>query len=146
MPRTPDCRLNGVPPMNNTQIYTQHITLEEKRKTQQYLFRKKKKKKENPSNKGTKNKDETTEKKSNMYSVASERSEGFNGGCSENVLVVEGGDCCSDKRADPENPVVVPGLVLVVDHGGAETPSRVYAGAGYGDCRQVDHENRETNR
>jgi len=39
--------------------------------------------------------------------------------------------------------LVIPGLVLVVDHGGAEAPGRVDAGAGDGDRGQVDHEHGE---
>ena len=39
--------------------------------------------------------------------------------------------------------VVIPGLVVVVDHGGAEAPGRVDAGAGDGDRGQVDHEHGE---
>jgi hypothetical protein len=39
--------------------------------------------------------------------------------------------------------VVIPGLVVVVDHGGAQAPGRVDAGAGDGDGGQVDHEHRE---
>ena len=39
--------------------------------------------------------------------------------------------------------MVIPGLVLVVDHGGAEAPGRVDAGAGDGDRGQVDHEHGE---
>ncbi|GER51079.1 P-loop containing nucleoside triphosphatehydrolases superfamily protein [Striga asiatica] len=77
---------------------------------------------------------------------ASEGAKGFNGGGPEDVLVVEGGYGGSDERTNPENPVVVPGLVLVVYHGGPETPGRVYSGAGDWDCRQVDHEHREPNR
>ena len=39
--------------------------------------------------------------------------------------------------------MVIPGLVLVVDHAGAEAPGRVDAGAGDGDRGQVDHEHGE---
>jgi hypothetical protein len=39
--------------------------------------------------------------------------------------------------------VVVPGLVLVVDDGGAQAPGRVDAGAGDGDGGQVHHEHGE---
>ena len=39
--------------------------------------------------------------------------------------------------------VVIPGLVLVVDDGGAQAPGRVDAGAGDGDGGQVDHEHGE---
>jgi hypothetical protein len=39
--------------------------------------------------------------------------------------------------------VVIPGLVVVVDHGGAKAPGWVDAGAGDGDRGQVDHEHGE---
>ncbi|URD77289.1 hypothetical protein MUK42_03129 [Musa troglodytarum] len=42
--------------------------------------------------------------------------------------------------------LVIPGLVLVVDDGGSEAPRRVDARARDRDRRQVDHENRESNR
>lgn len=39
--------------------------------------------------------------------------------------------------------MVIPGLVVVVDHGGAQAPGGVDAGAGDGDRGQVDHEHGE---
>lgn len=39
--------------------------------------------------------------------------------------------------------MVIPGLVVVVDHSSAKAPGRVDAGAGDRDRGQVDHEHRE---
>jgi hypothetical protein len=75
--------------------------------------------------------------------VAPEGAEGLDGAGPEDVLVVEGRDGRADEGADPEDPVVIPWLVLVVDDGGAEAPGGVDAGAGDGDGGQVDHEHGE---
>lgn len=41
--------------------------------------------------------------------------------------------------------MVIPGFLLVVDHGGSETPGRVNAGAGDRDGGQVNHEHGKSN-
>lgn len=46
---------------------------------------------------------------------------------------------------DEINYMVIPGLVIVVDHGGAEASGRVDAGASDGDGGQMNHEHREPN-
>nr|ACR37658.1 unknown [Zea mays] len=68
------------------------------------------------------------------------------GAGSQHVLVVGGGDGGADQWAHPEDPLVVPGLVLVVDDRGSQAPRRVDAGAGDGDGGQVHHEHGEPNR
>uniref|UniRef100_A0A0A9E504 Pip2d n=1 Tax=Arundo donax TaxID=35708 RepID=A0A0A9E504_ARUDO len=64
----------------------------------------------------------------------------------EHVLVVSGCDGGADQRAHPEDPLVIPGLVIVVDDRGSQAPRRVDAGAGDGDGGKVNHEHCEPNR
>ena len=75
--------------------------------------------------------------------VAPEGAEGFDGAGPEDVLVVERRDGGADERADPEDPMVVPRLLVVEDDGRSDAPGRVDAGAGDRDRRQVDHEHGE---
>nr|GMD01674.1 hypothetical protein CFOL_v3_27320 [Ipomoea batatas] len=60
---------------------------------------------------------------------------------SDNDLVVH----CSKSSSNEGTYVVIPGIVLVVDNGGSETPGRVDASSGNGDGGQVNQENRESN-
>ncbi|BAT01303.1 Os07g0448300, partial [Oryza sativa Japonica Group] len=64
----------------------------------------------------------------------------------EDDLVVQRRDRRPDERPDPEDPLRVPCLAVVVHDGGAEAPRRVDAGAGDRDRRQVHHEHREPDR
>lgn len=57
--------------------------------------------------------------------------------------MVGGGDGGADEWSDPEDPLVIPGLVVVVDDGSSQAPGRVDAGTGDRDSGQVDHEHRE---
>nr|ACN26214.1 unknown [Zea mays] len=61
----------------------------------------------------------------------------------QHVLVVRRGDGGADEWTHPEDPVVIPGLVVVVDDSSAQAPGRVDAGAGDGDRGQMDHEHRK---
>ena len=75
--------------------------------------------------------------------VAPEGAEGLDGAGPEDVLVVDRRDGRAHHWADPEDPLIIPGLLVVEDDCGSQAPGRVDTGAGDGDGRQVDHEDGE---
>jgi len=60
-------------------------------------------------------------------------------------LVVDGSQGSANEGADPEDPMVAPGVLPVVDDGSAKAPSWVDASASNGDGGKVDQEHREPN-
>ena len=70
---------------------------------------------------------------------------GFEWNGSDHHLVVQCCKCCSNEWSYPEDPMVIPGMVLVEDDGRTKTPSWVDTGAGYGNSCQVYQENGEPN-
>lgn len=77
--------------------------------------------------------------------AAPEGPECLDGAGTEDPLVVEGGNGGSDEGSDPEHPLVIPCLLLVVYHGGSQTPRRVNSGSGHRNCGQVNHEHSKPN-
>jgi hypothetical protein len=60
-------------------------------------------------------------------------------------LVVDGSQGSADEGADPEDPMVAPGVLPVVDDGSAKAPSWVDASASNGDGSKVDQEHSKPN-
>nr|GMC81167.1 hypothetical protein T12_13101 [Ipomoea batatas] len=75
--------------------------------------------------------------------VAAERSQSLDSRSSQDVLVVSRCRQRSNKRSNPEDPVVIPHFAIVEDDGGAKAPGGVDARAGDGDGSQVNHEHRK---
>jgi hypothetical protein len=76
--------------------------------------------------------------------VVAKGREGLGCAGAEDQLVVEHGGGGADEWADPEYPVILPRLSLVVHNGRPQAPCRVDARAGDGDGGQVHHEHRES--
>ncbi|MCS4558923.1 hypothetical protein L9G74_21120, partial [Shewanella sp. C32] len=60
--------------------------------------------------------------------------------CPDDHLVVDGSKGSANEGANPEDPMVIPGMAPVVDDGSAKAPRWVDAGAGDGDGGQVNQE------
>uniref|UniRef100_A0A8R7Q183 Uncharacterized protein n=1 Tax=Triticum urartu TaxID=4572 RepID=A0A8R7Q183_TRIUA len=75
--------------------------------------------------------------------VVAEGGQGLAGPAPDDVLVVHHGHAGPDEGPHPEDPLLVPRLLVVVHHGGPEAPGRVDAGAGDGDGGEVHDEHRE---
>ena len=69
--------------------------------------------------------------------VVAKGCEGLGCAVAEDQLVVEHGGGGADERADPEYPLILPRLPLVVHNGRPQAPCRVDARAGDGDGGQV---------
>ena len=57
--------------------------------------------------------------------------------------MVDGSKGSANEGANPEDPMVIPGMAPVVDDGSAKAPRWVDAGAGDGDGGQVNQEHRK---
>lgn len=66
--------------------------------------------------------------------------------CPDHDLVVEGGESSSDERSNPEDPLVIPRVLLVVDNGNPKASGRVDPCASDGDGRQMNQKHREADR
>eukprot|EP00252_Welwitschia_mirabilis_P017408 TRINITY_DN3858_c0_g1_i1.p2 TRINITY_DN3858_c0_g1~~TRINITY_DN3858_c0_g1_i1.p2 ORF type:complete len:218 (-),score=-17.16 TRINITY_DN3858_c0_g1_i1:266-919(-) len=75
--------------------------------------------------------------------ATAERSQSLDRRGPQNMLMVQRRCRCAQERTNPENPLVIPGLLVAVDHRSAETPRRVDTSAGYRNRRQVNHKNRK---
>ena len=64
--------------------------------------------------------------------VAPEGAEGLDGAGPEDVLVVDRRDGRAHHWADPEDPLIIPSLLVVEDDCGSQAPGRVDTGAGDG--------------
>lgn len=65
--------------------------------------------------------------------VAAERSQSFYSSCSQYKLMVYRRCHCSHHGSNPEDPLVVPNFVLVVNDSSTKTPSRVDTSSSNGD-------------
>uniref|UniRef100_A0A803R5T7 Uncharacterized protein n=1 Tax=Cannabis sativa TaxID=3483 RepID=A0A803R5T7_CANSA len=59
--------------------------------------------------------------------------------------MVESCNGCTNKGSNPEHPMVIPSLFIVVDNGGSKTSSRVDARTRDRNGGQVNHEHSKPN-
>lgn len=78
--------------------------------------------------------------------ISAERSQGLKSHSSQNILVVC--RCCQSphKWPNPENPLVIPDFLMVVDNSSTKAPSRVNSSPSNRNSGQMNHKHSKPNR